>query len=165
MLATRYLSVGLDFLFRREVERRLYSLANKFRKQTQLFDCSEFGLCLLRWVEYKGWSPEWFMPADHRKRKPRIAVTVVLTDTATRRRWQFAMSRLGFLYPVSYVRESKHIGKTVQWEVEAKYETWRGERYAIWQSKDQEEMIPDDTVCREAEYLLAGKKRPKRSRR
>lgn len=158
MQADRYECRDIDLLFQKQIESRLIDFL-KYRDHYDpvLFDCKEFGFCHLRWSQQiQEWMADWFdkVPAK-RLGKPRIAVTVTITDKRSRRRqrWQFAMSKLGFLYPVSYTSQRSENGL---WTTEYLYESWRKKRTIAPMPHDA---VPDDAVCREAERLYRARKR------
>lgn len=164
MQVATYCRADIDFLFRKEVEARLAPLVEKSREdemdyETRLFDCQEFGFCKVQWSpQLQEWTYEWFslVPFKSRRPKPRIAATVTVVDGVTgrtRRRWQFAMSKLGFLYPVSYHAQKVEHGL---WTTQEIYESWHKHRDEAILTVSA---IPDDSICREAERLYKARRR------
>lgn len=160
MQVERYEKHDIDLLFERQVESHL--IDQHIREQPYdtyepaVYDCREFGLCHVRWSVQTGkWIVDWFRKRPHSK--PRVVVTVSVFDGVWknfRRRWQFAMSKLGFLYPVAYEQQRME-GKL--WVTETYYQSWR-------KNKDRSDLrgaIPDDAICREAERLYKRKKKKK----
>lgn len=156
MQAERYEPHDIDLLFRRQIESRLVrEMERRDGYESAVFDCKEFGLCYMRWSQAtERWIAEWYKRTG-RSPKPRIAVSVTITDKQgrQRRRWHFAMSKLGFLYPVAY--EERGLSRGI-WALLYRYESWAKKTGLL---VPEERVVPDDAICREAERLYVRRKK------
>jgi hypothetical protein len=159
MQVREFLPDEVDILMRRRIETELFHLANAKAQHgpvsSILFDCREFGFCLVEASE-QGWRPHWYREQPKRKTaKPRIVVTVTHTDGIwknIRSRWSFALSKLGYLYCVAYEGQRREDGLWVTTEF---YRSWQPKHCLM----DSSVAVPEDWVFREAERLFKRRKK------
>lgn len=175
MQAIEYEISHVDLLFRKQIEKKLLAIAAKRDTDQLAFDCMEFGFCILvpdlsygqpsGSKEPVGFS--WYKPVNSRTVKPRIAVTVTATNEGPsehtyRYRWQFAMSHLGFLYPVAYYQH-EWIGV---WATVVSYQTWvKNNPHFDDIVAKAPNVVPDDAICRRAERMFADRMKTKQKRK
>lgn len=174
MQVIEYSSSQVDLLFRKQIEKKLEKIAEDRGAKTIAFNCMEFGFCVLSLFSMSGpgssigyWLTTWYKPVNEHTHKPRIVVTVTATDEEMgvrqyRHRWQFAMSHLGFLYPVAYYQHEW----TGVWTTVVSYQTWaKNNPHFDDILAKAPNVVPDDAICRRAERMFADRMKTKQKRK
>lgn len=160
MQAIKYIEDPVDLLMRRRIQEWIgKQLLDKKEKTALLFDCHEFGFCHAMPFARSGDTPlfkfTWFRPAK-RERLPSPRIVVTVTDTEGiwknfRKRWSFALSKLGYLYCVAYEYQIGN-GTKAGWVTKAWYRSWGKKK--SHNLLDMSTAVPEDWVFREAERLM-----------
>lgn len=159
MQAIKYVTDPVDILMRKRIEEKLREQLAGGIAESVIFDCHEFGLCFVR-PDHREFV--WFKTEKRgRLSKPRIVATVTSTDGVWknfRRRWFFALSKLGYLYCVAY--EAQAQTQKGGWRTTQAYRSWERVdlKYPLVSADDA---VPEDWVFREAERLFKQRRRTK----